>query len=230
MDAINKPFAWSYSKLKNYESCPRRYHEEDVIKKWKKEESEALDWGHSFHAAMAARLSKKKVPLPVTMQRYEPQAQRIERSLMADGVPVLTELKLSFDNQFRPTSYFDKATWFRGIADVLVVNDDVAGVYDWKTGRRFDDFVQLALMAQCVFANYPQVNAIGAEFVWIGEPTESYNEMFFRDKMAPIWNEIFPRLKMLLQAHQTNHFPEKPGNFCASWCSVLDCRHNGRGR
>jgi len=228
MDAINRPFSWSYSRLKNFETCPRRYLEVDLQKKWGKEQSDALDWGDTFHAAMAARLSKKKVPLPVTVQRYEDQAKRIERTRMADGVPIMTELKLSFDNQFRATNYFDKATWFRGVADVLVVNDDLAAVFDWKTGKRKDDFTQLALMAQCVFANYPQVQGLQAEFVWIGEPVQRYEQVFTRHGMAPIWNEIFPRLKELMLAHQTNHYPERPNRFCAEWCPVIDCKHNGR--
>jgi len=50
-----KPFAWSYSKLKNFEVCPKRHYNVDVIKSFKEEEGEALVWGNMVHKALADR-------------------------------------------------------------------------------------------------------------------------------------------------------------------------------
>jgi spore coat polysaccharide biosynthesis protein SpsF (cytidylyltransferase family) len=44
-----KPFAWSYSKLKNYEVCPKRHWHVDVKKDFKEAESEALKQGNLVH-------------------------------------------------------------------------------------------------------------------------------------------------------------------------------------
>ena len=57
-----KPFAWSYSRLKNFEVCPKRHYEIDIAKNIKEEESEALLWGNTVHRSCADRLSKGTPP------------------------------------------------------------------------------------------------------------------------------------------------------------------------
>ena len=47
-----KNFTWSYSKLKNYETCPRRYKAIDVDKSIEQPRSEALERGEELHDAM----------------------------------------------------------------------------------------------------------------------------------------------------------------------------------
>ena len=51
-----KPFAWSYSRLKNFESCPKRHWHLDIQKDIKEEEGEALLWGNVVHKALADRV------------------------------------------------------------------------------------------------------------------------------------------------------------------------------
>jgi hypothetical protein len=43
----------------------------------------------------------------------------------------------------------------------------VALIVDWKTGKVLENSEQLALMAQCVFAHFPQVMKVRSEFVWL---------------------------------------------------------------
>ena len=72
-----KPFAWSYSKLKNFEVCPKRHYNVDVIKAFKEEEGEALQWGNAVHKALADRCGPRASPLPHTMKGYEKWAARV---------------------------------------------------------------------------------------------------------------------------------------------------------
>ena len=38
--AVVKPFSWSYSRLKNYEACPKKHYHLDIKKDLPPEESE----------------------------------------------------------------------------------------------------------------------------------------------------------------------------------------------
>ena len=61
---MGKAFAWSYSRLKNFETCPKRFYEVDVAKRYQ-DSTEQLDWGNAVHAALAQAV--KGNPLPSTM-------------------------------------------------------------------------------------------------------------------------------------------------------------------
>ena len=55
--ATGKPFSWSYSRVKNYRSCPLKHYHVDIKKDYKEDESEILTWGNEVHGALAKRLA-----------------------------------------------------------------------------------------------------------------------------------------------------------------------------
>ena len=120
-----KKFAWSWSKLKNYRTCPKKHYHVDLAKDFKEEDSEALHWGDTVHKAMAERITKG-TKLPAIMEHYEDWPARIV-ALKDAGLKVLVENKLAMSQLFRPTSFFDNETWFRGVLDVLALDEHAAG-------------------------------------------------------------------------------------------------------
>jgi hypothetical protein len=228
-----KPFAWSYSKLKNFEVCPKRHYNVDVIKAFKEEEGEALQWGNAVHKALANRCGKGKMPLPHPMAGYEKWAERVTSG---SNVTILVEQQLAIDEDFAPTKWFDKDAeragqgrpWYRGIADVLKISSSgqVALAIDWKTGKIIDDAPQLALLAACIFAHHPNVLKVRSEFIWLKE-NASTRQDFRRDEMAVIWKGLWPRIEALRLAHETLNYPPKPGFLCRRYCPVTSCVHHG---
>jgi hypothetical protein len=216
-----KPFAWSYSKLKNYETCPKRHWHIDIQKDIKEEEGESLMWGNQVHKALADRCSKG-VELPKAMQAYEPWAARV---VTGQGT-ILVEQKLAITEEFGPCSFFDRSAWFRGVGDVIKIVGPVALIVDWKTGRIVEDSVQLALMAQCVFAHYPDVQAVRSEFIWLKEDANT-TEKFRRDDMPKLWAGLYPRYLQMKNAHDTQTYAPKPGGLCRRFCPVKHCPHHG---
>lgn len=216
-----KPFAWSYSKLKNFETCPKRHWHVDIAKDVVEEESEQLKYGNMLHDAMAKRIGSK-TPLPATFAEFEPWAAKLDnfRGTM------LVEQKLAIQKDFSPCTFFDKAAWFRGIADVLGIAGPVALCMDWKTGKIVEDSVQLALTAQCVFAHYPEVQAVRTEFIWLKDEATTRAD-FRREDMVGLWASLQPRVQMLEEAHKTTTYMAKPGPFCRRWCPVSQCPHHG---
>lgn len=219
--AVKKAFSWSYSKLKNFESCPKRHWHIDLAKDVKEEESEELAWGNAVHDALAKRIKDGK-ELPVPMKAYEPWCQKI---LKAPGTN-LVEQKLAITADFAPTTFFDKSAWFRAVGDVIKLNGPVALIADWKTGKILEDSQQLALSAACVFAHYPSVKMVRSEFIWLKEDASSRAD-FARDDMPHMWKNIWPRIEALKRAHETGEYPAKPGYFCRRYCPVAKCPHHG---
>lgn len=220
----NKPkaFAWSYSKLKNFETCPKRHWHVDVQRDVKEEEGEALQWGNAVHKALAERVEKGK-PLPKTMQEYEKWADRITSG---SNFTILVEQKLAIRKDLSGCSWFADDAWYRGIGDVIKIAGPVALIVDYKTGKIIEDGSQLALMAQCVFAHHPKVQKVRSEFVWLKEDATTRAD-FTRDGMVQIWKALWPRIESLENAHNTMTYPAKPGALCKRWCPVRQCPHHG---
>jgi hypothetical protein len=216
-----KAFAWSYSKLKNYETCPKRYYNIDVAKLVKEEESEQLAYGNTLHKVLAEAISGK-APLPDHFRHMQGWVDKLSRT---DG-KILVEQQLAIDADFAPTEWFSKTAWYRGIADVIKIVGPVAVVLDWKTGKILEDGVQLALMAQCVFAHHPDIQKIRTEFVWLKEDATTRAD-FTRDDMVKVWAGLMPRVQTLEQAHKAANCPPKPGYLCRKWCPVDACPHHG---
>jgi hypothetical protein len=216
-----KPFAFSYSRLKNFETCPKRSYHLDVVKDIKEEESEHIQYGTAVHKALANAVSGAE-QLPAPFKQFQSLVDKLTRG---EGT-ILVEQQLAITKEMNPTEWFSKTAWFRGIADVIKVVGPVALVVDYKTGKITDDGVQLALMAQCVFAHHPDVQKIRTEFWWLKEDAETRAD-FTRDDMVKVWAGVFPRVAVLENAYNTNNFPPKPGSLCRRWCPVKVCPHWG---
>lgn len=102
----------------------------------------------------------------------------------------------------------------------------MALVADWKTGKILEDSVQLALMAQCVFAHHPEVQRVRSEFIWLKEDATTRAD-FSREDMVKLWVSLNPRIAALEHAHNTTTYPAKPGSLCRRWCPVKACPHHG---
>ena len=220
---IKKSFAWSYSRLKNFEVCPKRYYETDVAKNIPQDDSEALTWGNAVHAALAARCGQRRTPLPVGMEAFEPWAVKV----LGSGGEVFVEQDLAIDKNFKTCEWFGNNVWFRSKVDLVRITDDIGLMADWKTGKILEDSVQLALAAATVFAKFPQLAALRASFIWLKEDAQS-SENFLRSDMPTIWRNLWPRIENLSLAHEQMNFPPIPNGTCRAWCRVSACPHHGK--
>ena len=217
-----KEWAWSYSKLKNFETCPRRHKAIDLDKKFKEEESDELLWGNQVHKALADYIGKDK-PLPDkfkdALQPYADMGKRISGTRFV-------EQQYAIRKDFSKTTYFAKDVWFRGIADVVGVRGPVAIVLDWKTGKIVEDSVQLTLTAACIFAHFPEVRAVRTEFVWIKHGATTRVDVQ-RSGMPAFWAGVLPRVHVMKLAADSNNYPAKPSGLCRRHCVVTSCEHCG---
>jgi hypothetical protein len=216
-----KPFTWSYSKLKNFETCPKRHFHIDVERTVKEADSEQLKWGNAVHSAAAKHLGSG-VSLPTGFDVLRPYCER----LVTTPGNILVEQKLALNRDFGATTYFAPDVWFRAVGDVIKIQGSVALTLDWKTGKIVEDSVQLALTAACIFAQYPEVQKIRSAFIWLKESAET-EEDFVRADMPNLWRALWPRIEALERAYTLTEYPAKPGFLCRKWCPIKRCPHNG---
>lgn len=225
--AQKKSFAWSYSKLKNYETCPKRHYEIDLAKNYAEEQNPdpntPLNWGNRFHEHAALALTTNN-PLPTQFIEYQHWIDRVHNG----PGKLYVEQKYAITREFQPTTYFAKDVWYRGIGDVVRIDGPVGLVLDWKTGKVVVDSVQLMLMAQCIFAHYPEVKLVRSEFVWIKDDCTT-PEVFTRKEVAENWVALLDRVKAMEDADEKQEYPPKPGGLCRSWCIVTGCPYHGKG-
>ena len=220
MDATSKPFSWSFSRLKNYRTCPKKHWHVDLAKDVKEPESEQLTWGNRLHEAMAKRISEGE-NLPTDMKRFDKWPSNVQRVADEDKVVVKTENKLAMTKDFEPCGFFDSDAWFRGVIDVLVlVSDRAAVTLDWKTGKIKPEYEQLALSAQLLFVHYPKLEWVETIYVWFGHNTKTQHR-YHRSEMVETWNRLWPEIKQMELAHNTTTYLPKPSGICVNWCPVV---------
>jgi hypothetical protein len=217
-----KPFSWSYSKLKNYRTCPYRYKKIDIDKTYKEDFSGAdLAWGNYVHKSFEDRIGKG-ASFPADLAMYELAALRL---LDVPGT-ITVENKLAITKGLSPCAWYADDAWFRAIADYLAVNDIVALAIDYKTGKIIEDSVQLALLAETIFAHYPRVQAVRTEFWWLKDDAVS-REDFYRKDRKKTWLTVMPEVLTLENAHKEMNFPPHKSGLCRNHCIVTDCVHHG---
>lgn len=224
----NKPrsWSWSFSKLKNYETCPKRHYHVDVARDVREPESEELRFGNQLHDLMAKRLGPSRTPLPQGWEKYEPYAAKVDLPASHPTGKLLVEQKLAITKDYAPCDWRSNEAWYRGIADVLKIIGPVALLVDWKTGKVSEESQQLVLAAACVFAAHPEVQKIRAEFVWLKHDATTREDVNRAD-MPAMWANLMPRIEELQAANEQSVYPPKPGFLCRKWCPVTFCPHHG---
>ena len=223
-------FSWSYSRLRDYLSCPRKYHEVTVQKRFSEPATKEQATGDNLHAAMKRRV-EQAMPLPTAFKDLSDWGDEAAKIIHPFQVTVC-EKEVALTRDLKVTGYFDGNVWFRAKLDWLTIypkskTEDIGRVIDYKTGKPSDDIIQLAIYAQTVFSMFPKVIAVRAEYWWT-QIKDKTHDIFLREDMAQLWEELTPSLQSMEQAHKDNNFPPKRNGLCKAHCPVWTCEFNGR--
>jgi len=235
-------FAWSWSALESFETCPKKHWHTRIKKDYVEAPGEAAEWGKQVHTALADRISRGK-ELPREMAAYEKHVEPVLAHADNREVTIQVERQLAVTEDMRPCAYFDKRVdpWCRVVADVLKVRekDAVARLVDWKTGKGkfYPDPVtgenkaesdQLKLSAAVVFAHFPKLNAVWTQFVWLQEGVVT-DEIVVRADLPRFWTAMLPRVDRMAEAARTVEYLPKPSGLCKRHCPVTSCPYHGVG-
>lgn len=215
--------AWSYSSIKTFEQCPKKYYHLRVAKDVVDTPGDAADYGTAVHLAAEEYIRDGK-PIPEPFAYIRPVVER----LAAIPGEKHCELKLGVAktrNGYEACEFFAPNVWWRGIADLLVINGHKAWCIDYKTGKssRYADMKQLDLLAGAVFTHFPEVVTIKSALLFVvsGDLIDKRHVITDRSQYLSVFDAQLDHLEAAMDSGVWN---PKSGPLCG-WCPVEHCEH-----
>lgn len=218
---MKKP-AWSHSSLKDFEGCQRRYHEVKVLKNYPFQETEATRYGNQVHESLELYVRDGK-PIPPEHAQFKD----VVDSLLKKPGRKLAEYEMALTSDLKVVGWKDPNVWVRGIADLLIVDDDnlTAWVIDYKTGNdKYPDRDQLVLMSIMVFEHFPHIRKVNSALMFIVKNSMVKMQMM-RDAKHAAWWRYRERVSRIEAAYANNVWNPNQTPLC-KWCQVTGCEFN----
>jgi hypothetical protein len=213
---------WSHSALKDFEGCARRYHEVKVLKKHPFPDTEQIRYGKELHKAAEDYIGAD-VPLPKQFEFIQPTLD----ALKSKPGRKFVEHEMGLTEQLKPCGFKDDNVWVRGIADLLIVDDDdlTAWVVDYKTGSdKYPDLDQLTLMSLMVMAHFPHIRQVNSALLFIVKERMVKHRLTV-DEAEASWWRYRERVSKLSSAFEHDVWNPNQTPLCG-WCPVKSCEFN----
>jgi hypothetical protein len=226
MNLSDLPFVLSYTLINDYNNCPKktwhRHIKKDIPKEtktWKQSKGTAL------HEALKKRL-KTREPLPEEFKRLEPTCKYLQDH---DSIKYM-ELQLGCTSDGTYCDFFDPAVRFRGAIDLVCSNSPAAFILDYKSGKRWEDPLELKLNSILLRARYPDLTTISGSYFWT---VDGEVGRFYKLDPDAAWKSLCGTAEAMAGRLARADWPPDDNVLCA-WCPVpkgdgapLDpvCRH-----
>jgi len=218
--------SWSFSGIKSFEQCPKKYYHLKVVKDFKDPPTEATLYGTKFHTA-AEEYIRDGTPLPKYFEYAKPVLDSLNRM---DGEKYC-EYEMGLTENLEPCGFKAPNVWWRGIVDLAIVNTVTgeARIIDYKTGKssRYADTGQLELMALATFKHFPEVKRVRAGLIFV-VCNEFIKATYTLDDAPRLWQKWMGEYNKLDAAYKNDVWNPRPSGLCRRHCVVLSCPHNGR--
>lgn len=213
-------FTWSYSALKDYENCPKKFYEVRVAQNFVVIPSDKMIYGTEVHKALEDYVKDGK-ELALNYLRFK----GVVDELIAIPGQKYPEYEMALGHDKTPCAFDDPNRWVRGIVDLLIVDNDYAFIVDYKTGsNRYPDPKQLRLMSLMTFAHFPKVNKIKAGLLFVMHNT-FITEEYKREDIENSWKKFEGTLTRIAQSYDNSTWPANPTPLCR-FCPVKTCDFN----
>lgn len=218
------PVQWSYSSLKTFQQCPKKYFHLKIAKDVENEGGEAANYGKIVHKA-AEDYIRDGTPVPPQFSYMVPILDALKK------IPgkKYCEIELGIakkDGKFVACKFDAPNYWWHGIADLLIVDGGVAWLVDYKTSKnaKYADTKQLDLLAAATFLHFPEVLEIKSAlaFVVSNEFVRKEHDRVMRHKYL---DAMKPELDRLEAAIENKVWNPISGPLC-KFCPVKTCVHN----
>lgn len=203
----------SYTLLNTWATCPHQAARRYIIKDIPYETDDERSSG-AIHESIASYL--KGAPLPEDCTQY---ASLLESLLPHNIKP---EQKFAITGQCQPISFFDKGAWLRGVIDAHVIKGDTAVIFDWKTGKEWEDPFELEIGALLLKCHHPELKTVKGHYVWLRD--QKLGEEHDLSDFAGTWGKV---VKFHDEIERGDFEKKTPGPLC-KLCPVIDCTHNKR--
>ena len=215
--------AHSYSAIKDFENCRRKYHEVRILKKFKQSDTEATLYGTAVHKAFEDYI-KDGTAIPPQFAQF----QRYVEPLRLVKGDIFCEEKMGIRADFTPCTFFDKDVWFRAIPDFLAVNKEtgIARIVDYKTGKssRYADTAQLELLAAMTMLYHPDIHTVRGALLFV-VAGDVIRAEYTRDKLQEILSKWVGRASQIEDALANDNWGPSKSPLC-KFCPVQTCEFN----
>lgn len=214
-------YSWSFSSL-GLMSCPRKYELLRAKKIIQAPSSVAGDEGSRIHKLFEDYFKEDKwddelLKWKRLIETYKAKGGEAEKEYAFKWIdePVPNLVKCEMD---------DPLAWFRGIIDwvKLDIDNGVAEVVDWKTGR-VKPSKQMQLYAWVLFLAHPEIERVKCTFHWINynDQLPQWFERKDKDKLFEPFKETLDRIDV---CYKTDTWIEVPGEIQKSTKRGTNCR------
>jgi hypothetical protein len=216
-------FPWSYSAIKTFDQCPKKYYHLKVAKDVKDSYGEAARYGNLVHEAAENRIKDGTV-IPDKFNVITPFVTVLEE-IQGNKFPELQLGVKKTDEGYAPCDFDDPDAWYRGIADLVIINGTTAHLIDYKTGKnsKYADMKQLDLLAGALFVLRPDLEVIKSALLYV--VTKDFfprkHTVDRRDAYLSVFKEQLDDLEMCTKMDVWN---PKTSGLCG-WCPVTSCEH-----
>lgn len=211
--AAKKPFAWSLSRLGDFETCPLKYKFK-VIDKMKEPPNKYTERGNFVHKLAEDYLNKKLRTLPKELKNFSLQMTELRK------VGAVAEQQIAFTREWKQTDWFAPDCWFRIKVDAHHYNKrlDQARLIDFKTGKVRTYQHQAELTAVTGFLIYPEVQQLQVQFWFIDHKViqPERPKIYVRSKMLRGTQKMYELRAARVEAEKK--FLPKAGSHC-SYCA-----------
>lgn len=217
---------WSFSSLKTFEQCPKKYYHLKVVKDVKDEGSEATIYGQEAHTA-AEEYIRDGASIPPKFKFLQPTLDALNAIEGEKHCEIKMGLKLT-DDGYEPCGFFDKEVWWRGIADLVIIDGSQAYSVDYKTSKnaKYADTKQLDIVAFALFHYFPELETIKSALAFVVS-NEFVKKNHYREHMHNYIQGFEPMLDRLITAQESDVWNAVSGPLCR-YCPVVECEHNTR--
>ncbi len=221
---IAKPIVWSFSSLKTFQQCPRKYYHAKIAPDAIREpDTTATLYGKAAHTVAEDYISKG-VPVPPQFSYM----QEVLDTLNAIPGEKLCEVRLGLTRNLESCDFDAPNVWWHGIADLVIINRTTGVAYsvDYKTSKnaRYADVKQLDLVACGLFAKFPEIKKVKSALLFVVSKEFVKAEQFveFKDTYMDKSAVDVARIEA---ARVSGVWNPVSGPLC-KFCAVQDCEYN----
>jgi hypothetical protein len=219
-----KPIVWSFSSLKTFQQCPRKYYHAKIAPDAIREpDTTATLYGKAAHTVAEDYISKG-TPIPPQFAYM----QGVLDTLNAIPGEKLCEVRLGLTRNLESCDFDAPNVWWHGIADLVIINRTTGVAYsvDYKTSKnaRYADVKQLDLVACGLFAKYPEIKKVKSALLFVVSKEFVKAEQFveFKDTYMDKSAVDVARIEA---ARVSGVWNPVSGPLC-KFCAVKDCEYN----
>ena len=214
---------WSYSSLKTFQQCPKKYYHTKVAKDVREPDTKATLYGKRMHT-VAEEFIRDGKPIPPEFDYLVPTL----KMLAAIPGDKYCEVKLGLTRDLKACDFDAPDVWWHGIADLVIINEEkgLAHSVDYKTSKsaRYADVKQLDLVAAGIFAKFPQVKRIKSALVFVVSK-EFVKAAHFKEHELQYVAPAAADVSRIEAALKTNVWNPVSGPLC-KFCAVKQCEYN----